>query len=225
MSDAIVVSGTDTGVGKTWVTARLAEAMARRGVAVAVRKPVQSFDPNDGRTDAEILATASDADPVTVCPRHRWYEIPLAPPIAAEALGRPPIVMRQLVDETQLPAGAITLIEGVGGARSPLADDGDTVALAAAFGVALIILVAPAGLGAINAVRLGAAAFDPVPVIVHLNRFDATNETQVRNLTWLRERDGFAVGSSIAELAGALLARRDTNASQEQQASASMEVG
>lgn len=224
MSEAIVVSGTDTGVGKTWVTAHLAEAMADSGVAVAVRKPVQSYDPDDGRTDAEILAAASGVDPTAVCPRHRWYEIPLAPPMAAEALRRPPILVRRLVDETEVPARAITLIEGVGGARSPLADDGDTVALAAAFGAVLVVLVAPAGLGAINAVRLGVTAFDPVPVIVHLNRFDATNDTHVRNLGWLRKKDGFVVSSSIAELAGALMERRGMHASQEQQASAPMEV-
>jgi dethiobiotin synthetase len=224
MPEVVVVSGTDTGVGKTWVTARLAEGMARRGTKVAVRKPVQSFDPADGPTDAEILAAASGDVPASVCPRHRWYGIPLAPPMAAEALGRPPIRMRDLVDETDVPAGAITLVEGVGGARSPVAADGDTVALAAALDAGVVLLVAPPGLGAINSVRLGASAFAPVPVIIYLNHFAATDETHARNLEWLTETDRFAVCSSISELIDKLMARLATDASQDQPASAPMEV-
>jgi dethiobiotin synthetase len=222
--DAIILSGTDTGVGKTWVAARLAEALRRRGDAIAVRKPVQSFNPDDGPTDAEILAAASGTDPTAVCPAHRWYEIPLAPPMAAEALGRPPIEMRALVDEMNLPAEGITLIEGVGGARSPVTNDGDNVALAGAINAALVILVAPAALGAINAVRLGADAFAPAPVIVFLNRFDATDDTHARNLEWLRNRDGFDLCTSIPELAEEIAARRIANPKDED-ASAPMEVG
>src|SRR5918994_3182389 len=224
MPEVVVVSGTDTAVGKTWVTARLAEAMARRGTKVVVRKPVQSFDPADGLTDAEILATASRDVPASVCRRHRWYETPLAPPMAAEALGKPPIRLRDLVDETDVPADAITLVEGVGGARSPLAADGDTVALAAALDAGVVLLVAPPGLGAINSVRLGASAFAPRPVIVYLNHFAATNETHVRNLEWLTEVDHFAVCSSIDELTDKVAARLATNPSQDQPASAPMEV-
>jgi dethiobiotin synthetase len=224
MPDVVVVSGTDTGMGKTWVAAHLAEGMARRGTKVAVRKPVQSFDPAGGPTDAEILATASDDEPASVCPRHRWYGIPLAPPMAAEALGRPPILMRDLVDETDVPAGAITLVEGVGGARSPVATDGDTVALAAALDAGVVLLVAPPGLGAINSVRLGASAFAPLPVIIYLNHFVAANETHVRNLEWLTEKDRFVVCSSIGDLIDKLAAHLTTDASQDQPASASMEV-
>jgi dethiobiotin synthetase len=224
MPEVVVVSGTDTGVGKTWVAARLAEGMARRGTKVAVRKPVQSFDPADGLTDAEILATASGDEPASVCPRHRWYGIPLAPPMAAEALGRPPILMRDLVDETDVPAGAITLVESVGGARSPVATDGDTVALAAALDAGVVLLVAPPGLGAINSVRLGASALAPLPVIIYLNHFVATNETHVRNLEWLTKRDRFVVCSSISELIDKLAAHLATDAAQDQPASAPMEV-
>jgi dethiobiotin synthetase len=224
MPEVVVVSGTDTAVGKTWVTARLAEAMSRRGTKVAVRKPVQSFDPADGLTDAEILATASGDVPASVCPRHRWYETSLAPPMAAEALGRPPIRLRDLVDETDVPADAITLVEGVGGARSPVAADGDTVALTAALDAGVVLLVAPPGLGAINSVRLGASAFAPRPVIIYLNHFAATNETHVRNLEWLTEVDHFAVCSSIDELTAKVAARLATNPSQDQPGSAPMEV-
>jgi dethiobiotin synthetase len=221
VSEAIVVSGTDTGVGKTWVTARLLENMRRRGLEVAVRKPAQSFDRDDGLTDAEVLAAAAGTDPATVCPPHRWYDIPLAPPMAADALGRPPILLRDLIDEIQMPERATTLIEGAGGARSPLADDGDTVALASAIRAVAIVLVAQPGLGAINAVRLGAAAFAPIPVFVYLNRFETSNETHVRNVEWLTDKDGCEVHTSIPELADALVEDR----SRHRKTSTPMEVG
>ncbi|MBV8560261.1 MAG: AAA family ATPase, partial [Acidimicrobiia bacterium] len=52
----VLVAGTGTEVGKTWVAARLAEALRARGTRVAARKPAQSFAPDEGPTDAEALA-------------------------------------------------------------------------------------------------------------------------------------------------------------------------
>jgi dethiobiotin synthetase len=144
--------------------------------------------------------------------------------MAAEALGRPTIELRALVDEMEAPPRTTTLIEGVGGARSPLADDGDTVALAGAFDATLVILVSHPGLGAINAVRLNGDAFAPVPVVVFLNRFDAADDTHVRNLDWLRRNDGRSVCTTIPDLADVVSAR-NKDASQAKQASAPMEVG
>ena len=60
------------------------------------------------------------------------------------------------------------------------------------------MLVAPAGLGAINAVRLCAAVV-PHPLIVFLNRF-RNEEVQDRNRRWL-QADGFDVVVDLAELA------------------------
>ena len=54
-------------------------------------------------------------------------------------------------------------METAGGVRSPLAgDDGDAVALAGSLMPDVVVLVADAGLGTINAVRLTVAALDPV---------------------------------------------------------------
>ena len=65
----VVVAGTGTGIGKTWVTAELGTALRRRGIAVAARKPVQSFEPDDDHpTDADVLGGATGEDPHTVCP-------------------------------------------------------------------------------------------------------------------------------------------------------------
>lgn len=202
----VVVLGTDTGVGKTWATAAVLRALARDGVAAVARKPVQSFHPDDPAPDAVVLAGAAAERPEAVCPRHRWYERELAPPMAADALGRPPFTVAELVDELAWPDGArVGLVETVGGPRSPVAADGDSADLAAAVGPDLVVLVAPAGLGAINAVRQSAtslAATGVAPPVVFLNRFAGT-DTDRRNRRWLGD-EGFDVVTTVVDLAGRL---------------------
>ena len=97
----VVVVGTGTGVGKTWVGVRLLRGLVGDGARVAARKPVQSFDPGDdpATLDAALLGAASGERAETVCLPHRVYEVALAPPMAAAALGRPPIHLADLVGE------------------------------------------------------------------------------------------------------------------------------
>ena len=154
----VVVLGTGTDVGKTWVAARLLAHLRARGATVAARKPAQSFDQGDDPSarDAAVLGAASGESPEFVCPPQRWYETPMAPPMAAEALGRPVFGIADLVDELRWPADPVdvALVETAGGVRSPLADDGDCRALCRVLAPDLVVLVADAGLGTINAVRL-----------------------------------------------------------------------
>lgn len=200
----VLVTGTATEIGKTWFGARVVSELRRRGLAVAARKPSQSFEPGAGPTDAEVLAAASGEDPHTVCPPHRWYEVAMAPPMAAEVLGRPPATIDELVAETApAPPGAIVIIEGAGGPRSPIAADGDSVDLARAFGADTVLLVADAGLGTINAVRLCLEALRGFPVLVALNRFDAADDLHRRNRAWLEEH-GVAVTTGPDEAAARL---------------------
>jgi dethiobiotin synthetase len=192
----VVVAGTATEIGKTWVTAELAAALVHRGIAVAARKPVQSFDPEaDWPTDADLLGAATGEEPHTVCPRHRWLPRAMAPPMAADALGAPAFTVSDLVAEVRESTldASITLVESVGGVRSPIASDGDTVTLAEALHPALIVLVADAELGTINAVRLSVDALVPYSVVVYLNRFDRDEELHARNHDWLVTRVGLEV--------------------------------
>lgn len=183
----IVVTGTGTDVGKTWVTAEVLLRLRARGIMVAARKPAQSYAPEElGRTDAEVLGAASGEPPDVVCPHHRWYPEPMAPPMAAEALGLAPFTIADLVVETAAAhPSAIMLVEGAGGPRSPLASDGDTVDLARALGAGMAVLVADSGLGTINAVRLSAEALRGMSVLVYLNRFDPADALHRRNHAWL----------------------------------------
>jgi dethiobiotin synthetase len=182
----VLVAGTGTDVGKTFVTAAMVGALRERGFAVSVRKPVQSFAPGDAGTDAALLATASGEHPHRVCPPHRWIPAAMAPPIAAERLGLPPFTTEELVRELAAPEHGLTVVESVGGVRSPISTDGDTTDLADAVDPALVLLVADAGLGTINAVRLSLDALARHRVIVFLNRFDPNDEVHVGNAEWLR---------------------------------------
>ena len=189
----IVVSGTGTEVGKTWVAAALARGLRDRGLTVAARKPAQSFAADDPHpSDADVLGLATGEEPGTICPPHRSYSLAMAPPMAADALGRSPFTIADLADETVWPSGVdVGLVEGAGGPRSPLASDGDTVDLAQSLAPDTIVLVGDAGLGTINSVRLASTSLREVaPVVVLLNRFAATDDLHRRNRAWLaREHD------------------------------------
>jgi dethiobiotin synthetase len=199
----IVVTGTGTDVGKTYVTAATIRVLRGDGVAVAARKPVQSFDPDerDRPTDAHVLADASGEDPERVCPPHRWLRAALAPPMAAELLGHAPFTIRDLAAETRVAPGVVTFVESAGGVRSPIAADGDTVTLCDALRPDRVVLVADAGLGTINAVRLSVTALRVYDTTVVLNRYDAADDLHRRNREWLDARDGFEVVTSPEELA------------------------
>ncbi len=233
----VVVAGTGTEVGKTWVSAHLARHWRQAGSSVAARKLAQSFSAGDGPCDAQVLGAATGEDPEVVCPRGRWYEVPMAPPMAAEALGLPVPGIGDLLGELSWGAGeerraSIGLLETAGGVRSPQAADGDVVDLVGMLKPDLVVLVADAGLGTINSVRLSAAALASaqrntaaagclVPgaarrLVVVLNRFDPSDGLHLANLEWLSRMDGFDVhgvrggpdgAGDLAVLAGEIRSR------------------
>lgn len=206
-SRLVAVVGTGTDVGKTWVTCDLIRHLRASGLVVHARKPVQSFAPDSGPTDADLLAAATGELPESVCPRHRWYELAMAPPMAAEALGRERFVAADLGREIEWPAGVdVGFVETAGGVRSPVAADADSVGLASGLDPDTVLLVADAGLGTIGAVRLAVATMTDLgsTPVVHLNRFDADADLHRRNVDWLRERDGVTVSVASATTLAAL---------------------
>lgn len=124
MSLGLFVTGTDTGVGKTIVTAALARALRLRGVRVGVMKPVTSgCSERNGELisdDAELLAWAAgveyDDDLAPYCLRE-----PIAPVEAAERDGvridfeRIASCYRRLAAKSD-----VMLVEGAGGLMVPL---------------------------------------------------------------------------------------------------------
>jgi dethiobiotin synthetase len=196
----ILVAGTATEIGKTWVGGQVLRRLVDAGVTVGARKPAQSGDVDDpAPSDAEVLAGATGEEPTVVCLPHRTYALAMAPPMAAEALDLPVPTTNDLLAELRWSTGSageplqIGWLETVGGPRSPIAADGDAVTLAERLDPDLVVLVADAGLGTVNAVAVSAAPFGDRPVVVFLNRFDSSNDLHRRNLDWLRTQERLEV--------------------------------
>lgn len=207
----VVVAGTGTDIGKTWVGSQLAGELRLRGFTVAARKPAQSFDPAvDHPLDAELLAAATGESVTDVCPPARWYAKPMAPPMAAESMGLAPFTLRDIRDELRWPpATDVGIVEQAGGIGAPQASDGDGVDMVKLLEPDLVVLVALPGLGTLSNVSLAVRALGGRRLVVYMNRFDPSDELHSANLSWLRERAGLAVEVSVSSLAGDVAGLRD----------------
>ena len=207
----VVVVGTGTEVGKTWVSAAVLAEFRRGGAVVQARKLAQSHAPGDleSNFDGTILAEATGEHPSSVCPPSLTFDRALAPPIAAAVLGlRVPRLADLLAFATFSDDCDVGLIETAGGLRSPQADDADGIDVITALQPAHVVLVADAGLGTISTVRLCVEDLVRVghrPIVV-LNRFSPADVTATQNQRWLVQRDGFEVLVSPDEI-GALAER------------------
>lgn len=147
----IFVAGTDTGVGKTVVTAAFAAACRGEGLNVGVWKPVQSgAQIGGGMTDAErLLEMTGIADsPEAVAPY--TFEAPLTPLLAAKQAGVT-LAMEQMLQagEPLIRRYDALFIEGAGGVAVPITEDALLVDWIAMLGVP-VVLAARSGLGTVN---------------------------------------------------------------------------
>ena len=118
---ALFVTGTDTNVGKTFVSCALIAALRARGRRVAVMKPVETGvagEPQDARA---LQAAAGDPAPLdAICPVR--LRAPLAPSVAARLEGRTLDPDDLVARVTARSAEAdMLLIEGAGGLLVPIA--------------------------------------------------------------------------------------------------------
>jgi len=155
MPRGLFITGTGTGVGKTYVAALLARQLVAAGKRVGVYKPAASdCTLHDGRLvspDAVALWEAAGRPGTLeqVCPQ--VFAAPLAPHLAARAEGRR-VDAKLLRDGLNYwrESSEIVLVEGAGGLMSPLGDDDYNADLAAEFGYPLVVVSANV-LGTINA--------------------------------------------------------------------------
>jgi dethiobiotin synthetase len=146
----LVVTGTDTGVGKTVVTAALACHARLAGIDVAVCKPVQTgTDPAHGACDDD-LAEVARLSGVTELHALARYPEPLAP-AAAAARAKLTLPSRgELVASVPAAPGKLTLVEGAGGLLVEIGAPGVTLRdLAHDLDASVLVVVAP-GLGTLN---------------------------------------------------------------------------
>ena len=154
----LFVSGTDTEVGKTWVSCQILEELRKNGHRVGVWKPVCSgAKEQDGRLvweDIELLAAAvgvDSNDPALadrICPQR--FMAPMAPNIAARLEGSE-VLDNALIRgfEAWRDNADFVLVEGAGGLLSP-ASDGMLVADLALKLNTPLLLVAANRLGVIH---------------------------------------------------------------------------
>lgn len=159
----LLVTGTDTGVGKTVTTAALAAAARLAGIDVAVCKPVQTgtIEGDDDLGEVRRLSGVMEL-------HGGWrYPEPLAPVAAAHRAGMDLPTRAELVASVRAVdrPGRLTLVEGAGGLLVELGADGVTLReLAVDLGAPVLLVVAP-GLGTLNhtALTLEALAAHDVP--------------------------------------------------------------
>ncbi|MDS1270991.1 dethiobiotin synthase [Lipingzhangella sp. LS1_29] len=153
-----VVTGTDTGVGKTVVTAALAATARAAGQRVAVLKPAQTgcppvgADSDDPPDTAEVTRLAGR---VTERELVRYRE-PLAPATAARRLGEDGVAAARVVAEARRLASGhdLVLVEGAGGLLVRLNTQGETIAEVADALAAEVLVVTRCELGTLNATEL-----------------------------------------------------------------------
>jgi dethiobiotin synthetase len=154
----IFVSGTGTGIGKTFVARAISAALLASGKRIAALKPIETGCVDGRASDSLALARASGRPELAEFRGFYRSELALAPYAAALESGTPAPSVRLLVDAIHHAArGAeLTLVEGAGGLFVPI-DAKETIAdLVAALGLPLL-LVAPNALGVLS-VALSTAA-------------------------------------------------------------------
>jgi len=177
---SLFVAGTDTGVGKTVLTAGIVGWLRREGIDATAVKPCQTGYPEDD--DARfVIEVCGDEDAATCLER---LGPPLAPAVAARetstALSYDRIVSGC---REQIEARDVAIVEGIGGLRVPLADGSEVVDLVADLDLPTLV-VARSGLGTLNHTALTAEALRRrgVSVVgVVLNEYEGTDLAERTN--------------------------------------------
>lgn len=166
MSDTVkagcFVTGTDTGVGKTWVSAGLMAALRQRGLRIAGMKPVASGCKRTSmglrNEDALLLREQASREFAYELVNPIAFEPPIAPHIAARKAGIEIRIDRIVDTFTQLSGHEdYCVVEGVGGWLVPLNDRQSVADLAISLGLP-VVLVVGIRLGCLNHALLTAQA-------------------------------------------------------------------
>lgn len=179
----IVVTGTDTDVGKTYATAALAQALLLAGHSVVVVKPVQTGVETGEPTDADEINRLV-SHPVA----EDWQRLalPLAPETIAHESGAELIPVPDLVPRLNDIDADVVIVEGAGGVLVRLDADGGTIADLAFAWDSEVVIVTRDTLGTLNHTgltvdHLRARGLEPVLVI----GIDTGNQLNRRELVRL----------------------------------------
>ena len=192
---SLFVTGTDTEIGKTFVSAALLRGFARAGLRAAAMKPVAAGaflrDGEWHNEDADALDAAANVPLPAAIRTPYLLKEPAAPHIAA-ALEHVTLDVAHIVacHDVARTHADVVVVEGVGGFRVPLTATHDTADLAAALALP-VVLVVGMRLGCISHALLSADAIAArgLPIAGWVaNRIDPAMKFADENVDALRER-------------------------------------
>ncbi|MBI2277751.1 MAG: dethiobiotin synthase [Dechloromonas sp.] len=191
MKQAYFLTGTDTEVGKTFVTCALLHRAARDGLRAAGLKPVAAGTDAAGlNEDVEAIRGASNLKLPDATINPYCFPAAVAPHIAAVESG---VAIEfgtiRAACASARQAADLLIVEGVGGFRVPLGGDGDSADLAVAVGLP-VILVVGLRLGCINHALLTAEAIAARGLVIAgwvANQIDPAMARFAENLATLSE--------------------------------------
>lgn len=168
----LFVTGTDTGVGKTFVACALARALRSRGFDVGVMKPYATGSRDDAR---RLIRAAGVDDPLDLV-NPVFFRPPAAPWIAAR--GRRIDHAMVYAAYRRLRRHEVLLVEGFGGLMSPIAPD----LMQRGFGLPMLIVTRP-DLGTLNhTLMTWRLARRPVGVLINRSARGLAARTAARAL-------------------------------------------
>lgn len=203
MRHGVFITGTDTGVGKTLVTAALALHLKKRGLTVGVMKPIETgvSAGRKAQSDTARLQSIIESEETAgaICPYS--FELPVAPLAAAQAEGQiinPDTIKKVYRLLTSRYDGMV--VEGVGGIRVPITPKSSVTDLIKSLRLPVIV-VGRSGLGGINHALLTIETLQrlKIPIIaLILNHTEATRSSLARmqartTLEILRKQAGVPV--------------------------------
>ena len=195
MRNSVFITGTDTGIGKTYASVALLHALRGAGLRAVGMKPVASgcVATAEGlrNEDALALQSASSGSPDYADVNPLAYAAAVSPHLAAAAEGRRVDLAPVQAAYARLAARAdVVVVEGVGGWLAPLSDTLVAGDLARVLGLP-VILVVGLRLGCLNHALLSARAIaaDGCTLLGWIgNRIDPAMLEPERNLDTLRTR-------------------------------------
>jgi dethiobiotin synthetase len=146
LPESFFLTGTDTGVGKTFVASEIVRRRRREGHDCVAMKPICCGD----RTDAELLSAASEGAAPLADINPLWLRTPAAPLVAAMVEERPIDLelIRRAFHRLRLQHSQL-VVEGVGGWRVPITREFSVSDLAGEMALPVVVVVANR-LGALN---------------------------------------------------------------------------
>ncbi|NGZ11237.1 MAG: dethiobiotin synthase [Nitrospira sp. LK70] len=203
MKYGIFITGTDTDVGKTLVTAALALHLKKRGFTVGVMKPIETgvSAGRAARSDAARLGSIIESEETlgAICPYS--FELPVAPLAAAQAEGQT-IDLNTIKKVYRLLSGRYDcmVVEGVGGVQVPITQSDNVMSMIKRLRLPVVV-VGRSGLGGINHALLTVEALRRQKirmVALALNRTNPVRSALARvqersTIKILRKQSGIAV--------------------------------